>query len=977
VVTSPPAIMKVTVSQEESQLVNVLEVESLKRMSYEDKLHLVWSVIDTDPTVVTCTGHVALLSAFLQFLGSGYLRCTGKYSPGADSNHFNGVAGLVMPYALPSYDSPCDRSLALRLCMPYLSSRVRTVTTSSMFGILRYLSSSLEVPSEICTSLKVLLSQLHKAPSMQVLADAEDIQKRVQMSHVRPSESFISSLEALITELKEVVHCPALYARLAEVIDDDNMLHDSTPLRSLRSFLSSKTFCTVDSIEALRLVTAVRQALISYLKSDAAVDSSLKAKTLRVMLTDIKTEEHAVALLGQLAGTTGERPSSWRVELEVCALAARNLGMSGIRQHREVNALHNELVSLYPFTEFLEDNKQPHVLRLKAALERGLWVSEEAMMDVQRLYGARCEALGTALGVSADALAVAVEDMCRSMTVFNMRRLFRSLYKRVRLVCALPRWEPVVYGTAQGRLAHCETVSDLRMKINREHFLADRPIIALLSSASDTDALPDRVVGVVVAHDISLFSPFVCGAREKGIPLAVWESPALYRDFCGALSFVDGDALSLSVLSMDQRVPLLRTTNNRDSPMSLLTGIMTMTSTASGPNSRRKPTVNDTSSEVRLVLAPEVVALPEISQPTGGFKADTLRRLVSIAKASIGTPGEFAAPGYTWVVPYGVMELALKANADLHGPYREIMAQMEAPIIATDNSALTQLAAQLQALVERLTVPVTVTSSIAESFKGATRLIFRPSAMTDHSADVNLAGLYETVYNVSGSQAAIAQAVKRVWHSFWNAKAVLTRRDLKVKQSCAYMAVIVQAMAPADLCFHAFTANPSTGSSQEVYMEMAVGNGSVLRSAPSNGSPLLLVMPKKSRRTPSYVTLPSLMQQSGPSPPPLTNTMGAPMETEVLARSFPSYVYAQKPVDQPWEGAGTPPSGFTHIPIDYSAIPICTSDSVRQRVGRHLAAVAMFVEDRMNNGPIELEGCIMEDESISVLNVRPYRERLF
>lgn len=54
-------------------------------------------------------------------------------------------------------------------------------------------------------------------------------------------------------------------------------------------------------------------------------------------------------------------------------------------------------------------------------------------------------------------------------------------------------------------------------------------------------------------------------------------------------------------------------------------------------------------------------------------------------------------------------------------------------------------------------------------------------------------------------------AIKRVWASKWNERAVLSLRRARLSHSTLEMAVLCQAVVPAQYAFVAHTTNPMTG----------------------------------------------------------------------------------------------------------------------------------------------------------------------
>jgi pyruvate,water dikinase len=100
----------------------------------------------------------------------------------------------------------------------------------------------------------------------------------------------------------------------------------------------------------------------------------------------------------------------------------------------------------------------------------------------------------------------------------------------------------------------------------------------------------------------------------------------------------------------------------------------------------------------------------------------------------------------------------------------------------------------------------------------------RSSAVDEDGATRSFAGQYETYLNIVGID-AVAEAVVRCWASGHTARALAYRRgqDLAVAAMCP--AVLVQQLVPADTAAVVFSANPVTGSRNEVVINAGWGLG--------------------------------------------------------------------------------------------------------------------------------------------------------
>ncbi len=70
--------------------------------------------------------------------------------------------------------------------------------------------------------------------------------------------------------------------------------------------------------------------------------------------------------------------------------------------------------------------------------------------------------------------------------------------------------------------------------------------------------------------------------------------------------------------------------------------------------------------------------------------------------------------------------------------------------------------------------------------------------------------------------------IKRVWSSKWNERAYLSRRANGLPHDSLFMAVLIQEVVAAEYSYVIHTANPITGSPDEIYAEVVLGLGEAL-----------------------------------------------------------------------------------------------------------------------------------------------------
>ena len=129
------------------------------------------------------------------------------------------------------------------------------------------------------------------------------------------------------------------------------------------------------------------------------------------------------------------------------------------------------------------------------------------------------------------------------------------------------------------------------------------------------------------------------------------------------------------------------------------------------------------------------------------------------------------------------------------------------------------VAAALAGAVDRLVAEVA-----AAGF--APRFAVRSSAVAEDGAVASYAGLHETELDVP--PAGIGAAVLRCWASLWSPAAVAYRSRRGLAADDAAMAVVVQALVPADASAVVFTCHPVTGRGDQIVLTSTRGLGDAM-----------------------------------------------------------------------------------------------------------------------------------------------------
>ena len=157
--------------------------------------------------------------------------------------------------------------------------------------------------------------------------------------------------------------------------------------------------------------------------------------------------------------------------------------------------------------------------------------------------------------------------------------------------------------------------------------------------------------------------------------------------------------------------------------------------------------------------------------------------LGEIIQAGLPVPNGFGVPFYYY-------QQHMQANG-LDAAVKVMLVDMR---FEKDANWRKQALADLQAKIKAAPIDMVAFSNIQQQWKTALKgapVFVRSSTNAEDLAGFNGAGLYDTVPNVRDS-AALEAAIKQVWASLWNERAVNERTFFGIAQSQVYAAVLVQ-----------------------------------------------------------------------------------------------------------------------------------------------------------------------------------------
>jgi phosphoglucan,water dikinase len=848
--------------------VEQLVADNQRSRSWREKLDLVLGLLAGEDTPLT-TQRLVDTAIYLRFLATGEIPCVD------DGRHFRPAhharIALQIQGRLVQLTTPETACIARKI-YPWLPSSAHTFRRAEPLTRIRDIAHRNDIPQELKREIKhTLQNKLHRCAGTEDLVTCSTLLERITAPGANYPSAFVEQFKLFHEELKEFFNARSLDERLNALLP----VVGASQAGLIRSFLNDKAGTSgAEHLAAFKALTALRQSF-----PDAA-GKNPTLETQEVLMADIALEDFAFVLLSEIINWfEAERAGlSWEPPLDTLLLTITNLELSCVDPD-ECRALGAELRL---WRKHFDPSDREQLLRLKATVDRARRLAEGYSDRILALFPRRVEQLGRALGVAEHAIQVFCEADIRGHVIFQLSKLVAFTSRRLREQLALPAWDVLVPGHAVGRVKAAGLLGELGQDF-------PEPVLALLNNAEGDEEIPRGVAGIVLAHELPHLSHLAVRARQAGVVLVTCEEVSNL----GKLPSHEGQIISL--VATPEKVEW-------------------ESSTSPGTTQNRERGHPVRVPEARLTSDRPWISLEEVVQETGGGKADAARRLAELASRS-----GFKTPS-ALVVPFGVMDAALRAAPELLVEYRQLLGRTNA---MADFTAATE---RLRDLIRHLEVPDELALELSKKFGPNIRLIARSSANCEDLDELAGAGLYESVPNVAPSE--VAPAIRAVWSSLWTRRAALSRKQADIPHEQAHIAVLIQEMLAPDSSFVLHTVNPINHNPREVYVEIAVGLGETLVSAATRGNPYRMVC---DRRTGAATTL-----------------------------AFANFSQALWP---------DPAGGVVSRIVDYSRIAMSCEADARKRLGRRLASIAQAVENAFGK-PQDIEGAVVGEE-IYLVQARP------
>jgi hypothetical protein len=166
-----------------------------------------------------------------------------------------------------------------------------------------------------------------------------------------------------------------------------------------------------------------------------------------------------------------------------------------------------------------------------------------------------------------------------------------------------------------------------------------------------------------------------------------------------------------------------------------------------------------------------------------GSKAANLGEIVTAGLPSVNVPAGFAVPFYYYV-----------RHLRQHGLDKRIDAMLADPRWQSDTAWRKAEVAAVQAEIRAAAIDPKVLDALWKRVRtrlGGVGVFVRSSTNAEDLEGFNGAGLYDTIPNVRGKR-ALGEAVKQVWASLWNWRAVEERSLFGIDQHAVYPGVLIQ-----------------------------------------------------------------------------------------------------------------------------------------------------------------------------------------
>ena len=792
-----------------------------------------------------------------------------------------------------------------------------------------------EVRQEIKHTIQ---NKLHRCAGPEDLVASEKMLQKLTAPGTDYPKAFVDEFEIFYKELKEFFNASGVVERLEKLANQDG---DSESANAANAFLRAKanaddqnaSFKTL--LETLQLLHESRTAISRSLECGNIQDMSVRQQW---RLAEISLEDYAFVLLSRcsnLLDAESETPkqnyTSEEVSHSLNALAISFDTLYLSSKSEEMQRVAEDARKLAgESASFLGSNDGG--LRVNTIAERAKRAAENFCDVLENLFTNRAHQLGPALGIDNYVVDIFTEGQIRASVVFQSAKLAGVLSRMSRNITGAQGWDCVVQSSKGDIVYPLHRVHRLDPNYCRENIT--EPCILLCDSADgdeEVSTMGPNVMGIVLSHALPHLSHLALRARQSAVPLVAVEDGALtekIRSYEGKNVLLRSKPGDVKIEATDAPISDGASSKSADDPA------------ASDPSTPSIPTISiaaDTS------YANDPLSFAKLSENTldfavsvAGSKSAFCAKLEKLSSESHSSPFTFSAPTGV-AIPFGAMEIAAE-EAGKTQYLQERLEILDSNVLESELEAARQ---ELFALVENELRPSQelyqkVLAGMGSSVQA--KAFVRSSANVEDLAGMSAAGLYDSIPNVDlQSYDQFALAVSKVWASLYTARAVASRKAANVSQKDAKMCALVQVALKPECSFVLHTKHPLTESDQDMYAEMALGLGETLASGNVRGTPWRFDIAKATKK--------------------------------VTVKTFSSFGEMYIADDSNSDSSAL---RMKRVFCDDGNHWLTTDEKRRNDVvGTKLGGLGIFLESALANVPQDIEGCLLSDGTICVVQARP------
>lgn len=935
-----------------------------KAASWLQKLSMMKSVlVDEAPRLRPSESTLTPAYVYLQWVSTGAIPCVeggGHYRP----NHHANLAQLMfrsLEWAIEEAPGKCKtQALVARRLQTKIPSFDKEFTASVPLTRIRDIAHRSDIPHELKQEIKhTLQNKLHRNAGPEDLIATEEMLKRITAKPGQFNDNFIREFKLFHEELKDFFNASSLTSLLEDI--KNAMQGDPQDSQLLDRFFTAKS--TLDQqaspsanqiMDVLHSVTTVRALLVSGLQSGLRNDAPDASMSMRQKwrLAEIRSEDYFFVILSRFINLLEEKggpswlsrssDSEWALPIGSLVLGLRHLALD-YWDPAECAQIESELTAWQKEGKFRERDS---ALRLKSTLERINRLAEGFTESLIAMFSEPSRTLGRALGVAEYARSIFTEAEVRASVVFQLSKLNLILLKAVRLVTGAGEWDPLVAGTATGRLVRVR-------QLTPESLTGLSEEVVLLVDEADGDeelaAAGRQLQGVILCQGLPHLSHLGVRARQEKVIFATLEDTEVLEKEVKPLV---GKQVTLEVTPERALVRLASDQEVTEAKRRFQEGLKAPNGRSPSGNGSTPPLSSLESHPVNKVTDFVVYGMMDCTVDTCGAKAAACGTLEQVAcRSQDGV--SFSTPDGCGV-PFGVMDLAIKLLS------KQEQEEFNQLLTATESASLQDLeetCQRLQDITRKLQLPAAFLKKVRDAFSSPGPLICRSSANVEDLAGLSGAGLYDSIPNIRlDDDEDLRRGITGVWASLFTRRAVLSRRSAGVPQSSAVMGVLIQRMLAPQYSFVIHSVSPLTRDLNVAQVEMALGLGETL-AAGTRGTPWRLEVNKKTGKV-NMQAFANFSDALLGSSQKVTSVSAAPAGAGArYSRSSGSFDEVQ---EQPT---------YRMVPLDYSKARLSVDGDYQQALGAKIGAVAVCLE-REFGSPQDIEGCVVDDQ-VYVVQSRP------